>query len=175
MTEETILNWALFAGILASLGAILKIIYDNRTLSGGQKDIKNQSQRLKDELDRDHHNILSKQDRANESLAVLDTRVQYIKSSMEESNRRLESLNGSEKEARRAADSVVRFIEETQQRRLQAEQQQSQLLEQVQQLETQLEQLKEENKALSKELKQLKRPTRQNDREMDSPDRGLSL
>ena len=93
MTEEMILNWALFAGIIASFGAIVKIIYDNRTLSNGQKDIKNQSQRLKDELDRDHQTILSKQDKANLSLATLDTRVEYIKGSIEESNRRLESLN----------------------------------------------------------------------------------
>ena len=175
MTEEMILNWALFAGIIASFGAIVKIIYDNRTLSNGQKDIKNQSQLLKDELDRDHQTILSKQDKANLSLATLDTRVEYIKGSIEESNRRLESLNGSEKEARQAADSVVRFIEKTQERRLRAEQQYRQLLTQVQQLESQVEQLKEENRNLAQQLNQLKPPTRQLHRDRGHSDRGMSL
>ena len=90
--EETILNWTLFGGFITNLGIIIKILLDNRSLSSGQKDIKTQSQRLKEELADDHKIMISKQEQANQSLGTLDVRIDFIKSNIEESNRILDGL-----------------------------------------------------------------------------------
>lgn len=139
--EVTILNWTLFAGILASLGAIAKVIFDNRNLATGQKDITSQSQRLKNELANDHDKLLHNQNDARQTLTRLDTTVSNIKRDIEESNRRLESLNGSEKNAKSATDILNSFIEQTKKERLELENQ-------IKELEDRVVSLSKENERL---------------------------
>lgn len=159
--EETILNWTLFGGFITNLGIIIKILLDNRSLSSGQKDIKTQSQRLKEELADDHKIMISKQEQANQSLGTLDVRIDFIKSNIEESNRRLESLNGSEKNAQLATEYFKLFIDETQKNRLLAERQYQQLQEKVHQLENKIAQLEQEKFQLQQENERFDRKLRQ--------------
>lgn len=170
--EEQILNWTILAGILTSLGVIIKIVFDNRSLSSGQKELKKQSQRLKDELAIDHKELLESGKSTNMSLAVLDTKMDFVKTSIETSNRRLESLNSSEREAQVATDVLVKYLSDSQRERQMLEKRCQDLELGVKDAQAETLRLKQENEALRQEMSTLRRanqPSKRKVRSLDFP------
>lgn len=168
--EEQILNWTILAGILTSLGVIIKIVFDNRSLSSGQKELKKQSQRLKDELAIDHKELMESGKSTTISLAVLDTKMDFVKTSIETSNRRLESLNSSEREAQVATDVLVKYLSDSQRERQMLEKRCQDLELGVKDAQAETLRLKQENEALRQEISTLRRANQPSKRKVKSLD-----